>query len=92
MHQSIIKIIIEGQFGIGLIINAALYIPQLLRIVKEKGARELSLIMFGGFWFITLTQVIYGFYIHNIMLAWGTLLTLVTCGVVICLIFVYRKN
>ena len=45
MHQSILKMIVEGQFGIGLIINATLYVPQALRIFKEKGSRELSLIM-----------------------------------------------
>jgi MtN3 and saliva related transmembrane protein len=92
VHQSILKMIVEGQFGIGLIINAVLYVPQALRIFKEKGSRELSLIMFIGFWLLTLSQVVYGFYIHDHLLTWGTFLTLITCGVVVCLIFKYRDR
>ena len=91
MHSMFVRIFMEGQFGIGLVVNAALYIPQILRILKEKGARELSFIMFGGFWFLTLSQVVYGFYIRDWIMAWGNVLTLLTCGIIVCLIFVYRK-
>jgi MtN3 and saliva related transmembrane protein len=90
--MSIIKIVMEGQFGIGLIVNSLLYIPQAMRLFKEKGSRELSYLMFGGFWCLTMSQVIYGFFRHDWIMAWGNMLTLITCGTVVCLIYIYRKE
>jgi|GEM_PF-1570270 len=92
MHGHILKIIMEGQFGIGLIVNAMLYVPQIMRLYKEKGSRELSYLMFGGFWFLTLSQTIYGFFKHDWIMAWGNMLTMITCGTVVCLIYIYRKR
>ena len=88
----IIGFIVRAQFGIGLVVNAALYVPQILRILQTKATGGLSLIMFFGFWLLTLSQVVYGFYIGDRLLAWGTGITLITCGVVIWLILIYRKN
>ena len=92
LHMTLIKDLVEGQYGMGLLINALLYIPQAVRIFQQKASDELSLIMFVGFWLLTLSQVIYGFYIGNHLIAWGTSATLITSGLVLCLIIAYRRQ
>lgn len=92
MHTHFFKLVMEGQFGIGLVINAMLYVPQIMRLIKEKRSNELSYVMFCGFLCLTLSQVLYGFFRHDWIMAWGNMLTFITCGTVVCLIFVYRKK
>ncbi|MDF1760498.1 MAG: PQ-loop domain-containing transporter [Coxiellaceae bacterium] len=52
--------VINWLFGIGLFVNAMLFVPQLYRIIKEKSAKELSLIMFIGFCLTQLSAIAYG--------------------------------
>jgi MtN3 and saliva related transmembrane protein len=92
MHAPFFKIVMEGQYGIGLLVNAMLYVPQILRLVKERASNELSYVMFCGFLCLTLSQVLYGFFRHDWIMAWGNMSTFITCGTVVCLIFIYRKK
>ena len=92
MHSDFFNLMMKGQFGIGLVVNALLYVPQIMRIIKEKGSRELSYVMFCGFLCLTFSQVVYGFFKHDWIMAWGNMLTFITCGTVVCLIFFYRKK
>ena len=44
-----IPVTIESLFGMGLFVNAALFIPQAIKLFREKDSKELSLITFLGF-------------------------------------------
>ncbi len=84
------KTIVEYSFLLGLFVNAALFIPQCMRIIASKDSRELSLITFFGFWLIQLSTVLHGFIVKDYTLAFGTLVSMITCGYVIGLIVYYR--
>ncbi len=43
-----IKGIVTFFFGLGFVFNASLFIPQAIKIVKSKSARDVSLITFAG--------------------------------------------
>lgn len=85
--------IIETIFVSGLFVNAVLFIPQFLKIIANKDSREVSFITFFGFWLIQLSIVLHGFLKHDYVLAFGTILSMITCGFVIGVIIYYRiKN
>jgi uncharacterized protein with PQ loop repeat len=87
MLAEVIRII----FGASMFINAALFIPQAVRILRAKDAKELSFITFGGFCLIQASAVAYGYVQHDYYLMFGYSLSLVTCGFVFLLILFYRK-
>ncbi len=82
--------LIEISFSIGLFINAALFIPQGLRILANKDSANVSFTTFCGFWFIQLTTLLHGVLRHDYLLAIGTLISMTTCGFVTYLIIYYR--
>ena len=88
----IIKNIIEFVFSIALFINALLFIPQILKIVREKSAKSVSLLTFLGFLLIQLAVVLHGIISRDYLLVAGYLFSMVTCGSVVALILFYRKN
>jgi MtN3 and saliva related transmembrane protein len=88
----IIDKMIEYSFVISLFINAALFIPQIMRLMASKDSKEVSFITFFGFWLIQLATVLHGFIRKDYLLAWGTLASMMTCGVVVFLILLYRNN
>ncbi|MDF1654871.1 MAG: PQ-loop domain-containing transporter [Coxiellaceae bacterium] len=82
--------LINWFFGIGLFVNAMLFIPQLYRIIKDESAKELSLIMFTGFCLNQLSAIAYGF-VHNdleIMIGFG--LAFVLCFAITVFAIFYR--
>lgn len=87
-----LTIIINTIFGVGLFINACLFIPQALRIIRTKCAYDLSLTTFIGFCLTQMAAIAYG-YIHNdLILMVGYILSLISCGFVTILIIIYRKG
>ena len=84
--------IIDIIFAAGLFINALLFVPQATRIFKNKTSENLSLTMFIGFLLIQLAAVLYGFFNNDYLLAFGYMLSVITCGTVTVLIFMYRKK
>jgi len=81
---------IELIFGFSLFINAALFLPQIFKIIKNKSANNLSLLTFFGFNFIQAVTVIRGYVVHDYVLMLGFFLSFVTCGAVTGLIIFYR--
>ncbi len=79
-------------FGLGMFINAALFVPQAIRIVRTKSAEGLSLITFGGFCLIQLSAIAYGYIEHDYYLSLGYALSFVSCGCVTLLILFYRRK
>lgn len=87
------KDVIEIGFSLSLFINAVLFFPQIIRMMKEKTSRGVSFITFFGFLLIQLWTVMHGFLRQDYLLAYGTILSMITCGVVALLIVYYRyKN
>ena len=88
-----IKSIIEIVFSLGLFVNAALFIPQIIQLVRIKDSRSLSLLTFGGFCIIQLFVVLHGVLMRDYLLIIGYLISLLTCGILTILIVFYRvKN
>ncbi len=85
------KSIIEFLFGIGLFINAFLFVPQIIKLYKKKDSEELSLITFGGFSILQFLTILHGYFHKDYLLMLGFALSLLTCGTVTFLIMVYRK-
>lgn len=84
------RLIIESIFSIALFINAALFIPQALKILKTRSSKDVSLVTFAGFCFIQIATIAYGFLKGDMILIVGYLLSLLACGLVVILILTYR--
>lgn len=79
-------------FSLSLFANAALFIPQAVRIYKCKSGKGVSLITFVGFLFIQASIVANGIIRDDRVLAFGTSLSLLTCGAVVWLLVYYRMK
>ena len=77
-------------FSISMFVNGSLFIPQALKIIKEKRTSELSLIMFAGFCLIQISTVVHGYFQNDLALMVGVGYSLLTCGFVTILIIRYR--
>ncbi len=80
----------EYIFAAGLFINAALFLPQIVSLLKYKDSREVSLITFAGFCLLQISTIIHGFYKSDFVLAAGFGVSLLTCGTLTFLIILYR--
>jgi MtN3 and saliva related transmembrane protein len=83
---------IEVLFSISLIVNAAFFVPQIIKLYKTKNTSGISLLMFLGFNLIQFISILYGYIKKDYILMWGFALSLLTCGSVSILILIYRKN
>ena len=84
------KDFIDVIFASGLFVNALLFVPQAIRIFKNKAANDLSLTTFVGFWLTQLSAVVYGYLNSDYILMIGYILALITCGMATFLMIVYR--
>ena len=85
-----LKEIINFLFGLGLGINAMLFIPQIIKLIQTKDSKSLSLLMFGGFSLLQIISVLHGLVVSDHILAIGFSLSLLTCGTVFLLAVYYR--
>ena len=81
---------IEIGFSLSLIVNALLFIPQIIAMVRNRSAQGVSLITFLGFNIIQLFTISHGFIVSDYTLVVGFILSFITCGTVTCLIFYYN--
>jgi MtN3 and saliva related transmembrane protein len=84
------KQIVAVVFGLGLLGNAMLFVPQALAVWKKKSDEGVSLITFGGFNVLQVIGVVHGFYQHDLSLIIGLAASLLTCGTVTGLTLYYR--
>lgn len=84
------KQIIAIVFGVGLLGNAALFVPQALAVWRKKSDEGISLITFGGFNLLQVIGVVHGLYQHDMSLVIGLGASLATCGTVTGLTLHYR--
>lgn len=83
------KEIISAIFGAGLIINAALFVPQAWHLWKTKRSDGVSIPSFLGFCAIQLVGALDGYYQHDRALLVGMVVTLLTCGTATALAIYY---
>ena len=88
---NILEYTVETIFSLALFVNALLFIPQALRIFRKKNSSDVSLMTFLGFLLIQFAIVLHGFIVHDYKLVIGYVISMVTCGIVVALIFIYRK-
>ena len=91
--MNLAKEISDWVLGMGLFINAALFVPQIYNLYKTKDSKGISLVTFGGFCLIQMTAIVNGYYYDNWSMMYGYGLSLITCGLVTLLAVYYRlKN
>ncbi|WP_058535162.1 PQ-loop domain-containing transporter [Legionella saoudiensis] len=84
------KLFINFGFSISLIINALLFIPQIVSIWRHQSVQGVSLLTFAGFNVIQFFTVCHGLIEGDHLLAAGYILSLITCGAVTFLIIYFR--
>ena len=84
------KQIVAVIFGLGLMGNAALFVPQALAIWRKKSDEGISLTTFAGFNVLQAIAIVHGTYQHDVSLVIGMIASLITCGAVTLLTVLYR--
>lgn len=84
------KQIVAVIFGLGLLCNALLFVPQVTAVWRKKTDEGISLITFGGFSVLQAIGIVHGLYQQDLSLTLGMAASLVSCGTVTCLTLVYR--
>lgn len=79
-------------FGLGLMGNAALFVPQIFAVWRKKSDEGISLITFGGFCALQVISVVHGFYQHDVAMILGMGASFLTCGTVTALTIFYRAR
>lgn len=77
-------------FGLGLVCNALLFVPQILAVWRKKTDEGISLITFGGFSVLQIIGILHGLYERDLSLILGMSASLLTCGSVTALTVFYR--
>jgi MtN3 and saliva related transmembrane protein len=77
-------------FGLGLVCNALLFVPQVLAVWRKKSDEGISLVTFGGFSVLQAIGIVHGLYQHDLSLILGMVASLLSCGTVTALTLVYR--
>ena len=86
------KEIVAVVFGLGLIGNALLFVPQVIAVWRKKSDEGISLITFGGFSVLQAIGIVHGIYQHDPSLILGMAASLLTCGSVTALTVCYRMR
>ncbi|MBK2123924.1 PQ-loop domain-containing transporter [Fangia hongkongensis] len=83
---------VRTAFSLALFLNGILFVPQVLRICKERSSSSVSLITFFGFIVIQFTSVLYGILIDDWILILGYSFSMITCGLVIISLVKYHDK
>jgi MtN3 and saliva related transmembrane protein len=86
------KQIVAVVFGLGLLCNALLFVPQAIAVWRKKSDEGISLITFGGFSILQIVAIVHGVYEHDPALILGMAASLLSCGTVTLLTIFYRSR
>ncbi|MGB7547401.1 MAG: hypothetical protein WBM14_06615 [Terracidiphilus sp.] len=84
------KQIVAVIFGLGLLCNALLFVPQAVALWRKKSDEGISLVTFGGFSVLQAIGIVHGLYQQDLSLILGMAASLLTCGSVTALTILYR--
>ena len=85
------KEIIGYIFGMGLLVNAALFVIQAVKIIQNRCANGVSTFTFTGFSILQITGALHGYFQGDMYLLFGMLASFLACGTVTVLSIVYRS-
>ncbi len=85
-----IQELVSWLFGVSLFVNAMLFIPQIIRLLRQKNSKDVSLMTFAGFCVMQAIAMLYGYFKSDFILLWGYFISLLACGYVTILICFYR--
>jgi MtN3 and saliva related transmembrane protein len=91
-ESELMKEIVAVVFGLGLVCNALLFVPQVLAVWRKKTDEGISLITFGGFSILQVIGIVHGLYQHDLSLILGMSASLLSCGTVTALTIFYRMR
>lgn len=77
-------------FYLAILINAAIFIPQIMQLLKNKDARNVSVTTFFGFLLLQLIIVFHGISIGDVVIITGYLLSTIACAIVVVLTLFYK--
>jgi MtN3 and saliva related transmembrane protein len=86
------KEVIGVIFGLGLVVNAGLFVVQAIKIVRTKSVKGLSTFTFAGFSVLQVTGVLHGILQEDMYLLAGMASSLLACGTVTVLSIIYRNR
>jgi MtN3 and saliva related transmembrane protein len=88
----LMKQIVAVIFGLGLICNALLFVPQVIAVWRKKTDEGISVITFGGFSILQAIGIMHGIYQQDLSLILGMAASLLSCGTVTLLTLFYRMR
>jgi MtN3 and saliva related transmembrane protein len=86
----VFRFLLETGFFLCMVVNALLFIPQAIKLYKAKSSKDISIVTFLGFNIIQSFMIIHGYIVGDSLLMLGSFLSLITCGVVTILAFIYK--
>lgn len=87
-----LETIVSTAFGLGLFVNALLFVPQIIKLLRTKDSAEVSFLTFAGFNVLQILMIWHGFLHNDYALILGGFASLITCGAVTVLICLYRRK
>jgi MtN3 and saliva related transmembrane protein len=67
-------------FGLGMVLNAALFVPQAIHLWRTRTSQGVSIVSFAGFNTLQAIGALHGYFQHDYALMVGMLASLLTCG------------
>lgn len=85
-----VKSIIDLLFDFSLIINALVFVPQIVKILRLKAAKELSFVSFSCMFLLQLLFGLHGLLHQDYALLIGMIAAMMVSGIIAILILIYR--
>jgi MtN3 and saliva related transmembrane protein len=83
---------VEIVFSVSLFANALFFVPQIIKLIKQKNSTGVSLFTFIGFNIMQLFTAWHGFLVNDYKLMFGFLLSFIACFIVVVLTIYYKIN
>ena len=84
------KQIVAILFGLGLVVNGLLFVPQAIALWRKKSDEGVSLLTFGGFNVLQAIGILHGILQGDLSLVLGMCASFIACGSVTGLTIYYR--
>ena len=79
-------------FGFGMLLNAGLFIPQVVHLWRTRTSQGVSILSFAGFNTLQAIGALHGYFEHDLALMIGMLASLLTCGAVTVLAAYFSRK
>jgi len=90
--MEIVKTTVDIIFGFGLFINAIIYLPQVIKIIRLKEAKDLSFVTFFGICLLQLVMGLHGYFHQDYVLMVGMWASLIVSAFLTYLIVLYGNK